>query len=46
VDGEDILVHEVPLAELRTWLSGRLADGIGVDPKIYAALWSAGILAS
>lgn len=43
VEGEDILVHEVPLKELRQWIAAKLEDGIGVDPKIYSALWSAGL---
>lgn len=43
VDGEDIVVHQVPLKELRAWLATRELEGIGVDPKIYAALWSAGL---
>ncbi len=42
VEGEEILVHEVPLEGLRSWLAERLAEGVGVDPKVYAALWSAG----
>lgn len=42
VEGEEIVVHEVPLADLRDWLRARQQEGVGVDPKIYAALWSAG----
>ncbi len=43
VAGEDITVHLVPLAELRPWLAAREREGILVDFKIHAALWSAGI---
>jgi ADP-ribose pyrophosphatase len=35
---EDIEVHVVPLAEVDGWLSQRIADGMPLDPKIYAAL--------
>lgn len=41
VEGEDITVHEVPLENLRSWLSEQAARGIGSDPKIFAALWAA-----
>lgn len=41
-DSEDILVHRVPIAALDRWLSDRARAGLGIDPKIYAALyWSA-----
>ena len=41
-DSEDILVHRVPIAALDRWLSDRAQAGMGIDPKIYAALyWSA-----
>ena len=41
-DSEDILVHRVPIAALERWLSDRARAGMGIDPKIYAALyWSA-----
>ena len=43
VAGEEIVVHRVPLAELREWLRGQEADGRLVDFKIHAALWLAGI---
>ncbi len=35
---EDIQVHLVPLAEASEWLGARLAEGLLLDPKIYAAL--------
>ena len=41
-DSEDILVHRVPIAALDRWLSDRARAGLGIDPKIYAAMyWSA-----
>jgi ADP-ribose diphosphatase len=38
---EDILVHEVPLAETADWLASRARDGMLVDPKVYAGLYFA-----
>jgi ADP-ribose pyrophosphatase len=43
VGGEDITVHHVPIAELRTWLATQESAGKAVDFKIHAALWLAGI---
>lgn len=40
--GEDITVHHVPIADLRSWLHEREAAGAVVDFKIHAALWLAG----
>lgn len=37
-DSEEILVHEVPLAEACDWLGARQAEGCMLDPKVYAAL--------
>ncbi len=39
---EEITTHEVPLPELRRFLSDRAAAGTAVDPKIYAGLFLAG----
>ncbi len=36
---EEIVVHVVPLATASEWLGRRMADGLLVDPKIYAALF-------
>lgn len=36
---EDIIVHIVPLVEVEGWLEARLAEGILLDPKIYAGLF-------
>jgi ADP-ribose pyrophosphatase len=43
VAGENITVHHVPLAGLRDWLRDREGEGAGIDFKIHAALWLAGI---
>lgn len=39
VDGEDITVHLVPLAEVREWLVAKQHEGLAVEPKIYAGLY-------
>ena len=39
---EQITTHEVPLRELRRFLSDRAAAGLAVDPKIYAGLFLVG----
>ena len=43
VAGEDIVVHRVPLADLRDWLRAKEAAGLAIDFKIHAALWLAGL---
>ncbi len=39
VDGEDIVVFEVPLAQVDQWLDEKRSTGVLVDPKIYAGLY-------
>jgi ADP-ribose pyrophosphatase len=39
VEHEDIVVHEVPLAEVATWLETKASTGILIDPKVYAGLF-------
>jgi len=39
---EDIVVHHVPLEGAVEWLDDRVAEGIMLDPKIYAGLFWAG----
>ena len=39
---EQITTHEVPLEELRQFLVDRAAEGLAVDPKIYAGLFLVG----
>lgn len=41
---EDITVHVVPLQNAVEWLDERQAEGIMLDPKIYAGLFWAGSL--
>jgi ADP-ribose pyrophosphatase len=43
VDGEDILVHLVPLRAVRGWLRQQAAAGKLVEPRIYAALYFAAL---
>jgi len=40
---EDITVHEVPLADLPMFFKQKMKEGLGVDPKIYAGLFLAGV---
>ena len=40
---EDITVHHVPLESAVEWLHARQAEGILLDPKIYAGLFWAGL---
>lgn len=39
VDGEDITVHLVPLAQIDGWLQAKAAEGLLIEPRIYAALY-------
>jgi len=39
---EKIIVHRVPLDSAPEWLEARMAEGIMIDPKIYAGLFWAG----
>lgn len=36
---ENILVHEVPLAEAATWLLDKMREGFSIDPKLFAGLY-------
>jgi len=40
---ENIKVHHVPLQSAGEWLTARIAQGIMVDPKVYAGLFWAGM---
>jgi ADP-ribose pyrophosphatase len=42
VEGENITVHLVPLADADRWLQGKMDAGLLVDPKVYAGLYWAG----
>jgi ADP-ribose pyrophosphatase len=39
---EDIVVHEVPMEGIDAWLEARSAEGLLIDPKIYAGLYFIG----
>lgn len=39
VDGEDIVVHEVPRADAPGWLMRKHAEGYELDLKLWAGLW-------
>jgi ADP-ribose pyrophosphatase len=45
VAGEDIRVHEVPLAEVDAWLGARARDGFTIAVKVYAGLYFARVSA-
>jgi ADP-ribose pyrophosphatase len=36
---EEIMVHEIPLAEVVKWLAAKATTGVLIDPKIYAGLY-------
>lgn len=38
-DTEQIVVHEVPIAEAPAWLAARMAEGYQLDAKLWAGLW-------
>ena len=39
VDGEDITVHLVPLAEINSWLKMKEQEGAMIDVKVYTGLY-------
>lgn len=39
VDDEDIIVHEVPVAEAPSWLIAKQAQGYELDLKLWGGLW-------
>ncbi|CAA9326407.1 MAG: ADP-ribose pyrophosphatase [uncultured Lysobacter sp.] len=39
VDGEDIIVHEVPRADAPAWLMQKGREGYELDLKLWAGLW-------
>ena len=38
-ESEDILVHEIDIAQAPGWLSGKLAEGYSIDAKVWAGLY-------
>lgn len=45
VDGEDIAVHEVPLAELMPWLQSRTGQGVSIALTLLAGVYAASEIA-
>jgi len=41
-DQEEIVVHEIPLAEAPAWIARQQAAGTAVDLKVFGGLWYAG----
>ncbi len=38
-ESEQIIVHEVPIAEAPAWLASKMAEGYQLDAKLWAGLW-------
>jgi ADP-ribose pyrophosphatase len=38
-ESEDILVHEVDIAQAPSWLASKLAEGYAIDAKVWAGLY-------
>jgi ADP-ribose pyrophosphatase len=41
IDSEDIVMHEVPIAEAGAWLAAREQEGLVIAAKVYAGLYFA-----
>lgn len=41
IEGEKIIVHQVPMTGVAEWLEGKRHEGLLIDPKIYAGLFFA-----
>lgn len=41
VEGEQITVHEIPLARVHEWLQEKARAGVPIDPRIYIGLYFA-----
>lgn len=39
IEGENIAIHEVPLADVDAWLEERVREGHMIDPKVYTGLY-------
>ncbi len=39
IEGENIAIHEVPLAKVHGWLQARVREGCLIDPKVYTGLY-------
>ena len=40
-ESEQILVHEVPIADAPRWMAEKMAEGYALDAKLWAGLWLA-----
>jgi ADP-ribose pyrophosphatase len=38
-ESEGIIVHQVPLKSVRTWLKSKEKKGFLIEPKVYAGLY-------
>jgi len=36
---ENIIVHEIPIADAPKWFAQKMAEGFAMDPKLWAGLW-------
>ena len=36
---EQIVIHEIPIADAPRWLSQKMAEGYAIDAKLWAGLW-------
>ncbi|MBI5095746.1 MAG: NUDIX hydrolase [Candidatus Hydrogenedentes bacterium] len=43
VQNESIMVHEIPLAEIQTWLEVKAKAGFIIDPKVFTGLYFVGL---
>lgn len=39
VEGENITVHRIPIADIQPWLMAQMAAGKRVDPRVFVGLW-------
>jgi ADP-ribose pyrophosphatase len=39
VEGEEIVIHEIPLAQIDRWLADRTQEGCLIDVRVYAGLY-------
>ena len=38
-ESEDIIIHEIPVTDIREWLEAKRKSGCLIDPKLYAGLY-------
>jgi ADP-ribose pyrophosphatase len=39
VEGEEIIIHEIPLTEIDGWLQARVGEGFLIDVRVYTGLY-------